>query len=72
MNPVVNNDFDYHTSSDCKEMQRSKYMSIDEDIERLDKKFTIMGKATTNELNKKTIISGGGPRINNLRIKMNE
>lgn len=71
MNPIVTYDLDYHLSADCKEMQRSKYIGINEDLDSLDRKFTIMGEATMKELNENTIISGGGPRINNLRIKMN-
>ena len=64
LNPIVTNDFDYHLSTDCKEIQRSKYMAIDEDLERLDGKFTIMGLAATKELQKSTIVNGGGPRVN--------
>ena len=40
-------------------------MAIDDDLERLERKFAIMGEAAQKELEMRTIINGGGERINN-------
>ena len=64
LNPLQNNDVDYTRSHDCLQRQRSRYMSLDNDIESLDKKFSILAEANTKDLKKTTIINGGGPRVN--------
>ena len=43
-------------------------MAIDNDLESLKKKFTLMGELNNKELRKGTIINGGGPRVNNQTI----
>jgi hypothetical protein len=54
----------HHLSAHAKSLQRSTYLTIDDDLERVQDTFFIQQKFMKEQLNKFEIIKGGGLRVN--------
>ena len=55
---------DHHLSTHSKSLQRSTYLTIDDDLERVQNTYLLQQKTMKDELAKFEIIRGGGLRVN--------